>query len=253
MSINEFNSQFSNVRFRTLIPKKEQEDNTPIEKNTSNINNGKPLVNQNERMVVQYDMDGITPSNGAPSNAKPVQRWNRDENYSTPRNTYLTKDEIQGRFSQEEIEKYFDYNYVTKSRDDGRQDLFLAYILKKDIEINGVKITTIDQLLEAIKNNYEENSSEVKDTKPLQRRYFDPEFSTPTDTYMKKSEIEEKFTQEEIERYFDYKYVYKSKKDDLGVRQDMFLAFVIKSGLEINGIRITTIDQLLQALGKNKD
>lgn len=88
----------------------------------------------------------------------------------------------------------------------------------------------------------------LTDAKPLQRDFFDPNFSTPEDTYIKKSEMGELFTQEEIEKYFDYKYVHKSNGD----RHDMFLAFAIKSGLEINGVKITTIDELLQALGKDE-
>ena len=94
--------------------------------------------------------DVIRPFTNDDSDSKPVTRMELDPNYSTPRETYMTKDEVLGVFSQRELAKYFDYNYVIKDRGDNRQDIFLAYIIKGNVIIDGVKINTVEELKEAL-------------------------------------------------------------------------------------------------------
>jgi len=293
--------QSPSTRYKTLKPKDDSTNNN-YEKAETIPADAKPLENLRERQAPKYDMQGIKPFNGEFPDAKPVQRWTPPQNYSTPEETYISKEEALEIFSPEELDTYFEYKYVTKSRDNGeRQDLWLAYTLKSGIVINGENIKTVQQLIEALNkndpsssarektlkpensevdNNYEKAESVPSDVKPLenlrerqapkydmqgiepysgarpnakplQRLNRDTNYSTPIDTYLSKEEVIEKFTQEEIEKYFEYKYVYKSREN--GARQDMWLAYVIKSGLEINGIKITTIDELINVLSKKDE
>ena len=146
--------QSPTTRYKTIKPRDEKIDNS-YTKSDGIPSNAKPLENQLKRIEPQYDMQGIKPDRGGNVSGKPVQRAVIDPNYSTPKETYLSKQEALELFSQKELDTYFNYNYVTKSSENGdRQDMWLAYVLKSGIEINGEKITTVQQLREALgKNN----------------------------------------------------------------------------------------------------
>ncbi len=123
-----------------------------VNKHKTENEDSKPSENQEEQSESGNNTDGIRPFRGDMNDFdfKPVTREVLDPNYSTPRETYLTEDEIQGTFSQRELAKYFDYDYVVRSREDNRHDVFPAYILKNNVEINGVKIKTVEELMQAL-------------------------------------------------------------------------------------------------------
>ena len=123
-----------------------------VNKHKTENEDSQPYETQEEQPESGNDTDGISHFRGDMNdfNFKPVTREALDPNYYTRRETYLTEDEIQDTFSQRELAKYFDYDYVVRSRDDNRHDVFLAYILKSNVEINGVKIKTVEELMQAL-------------------------------------------------------------------------------------------------------
>ena len=121
------------------------------------------------------------------------------------------------KLTTSEIEQYF--TYTEYDLGSGKQS---GWVLKTGQEVNGVVVNTLGDLLDALAKGNPQEIAQVYTQDLLQNRY--------------------NFTTSEIEQYFEY------TEYDLGYGKRS--GWVLKTGQEVNGIVIETLNDLVRALGK---